>query len=97
MEYLINQPLNTQEGSVLLKALLRNCVYVHFLVHWAIVHRHICQILLNPPALQTQMLNSPSWISKAMLVIFCVITIMGLLKDVAQEQVKNVKRLHYIF
>lgn len=29
-----------------------------------------------------------------MLVIFCVITIMGLLKDVTPEQVKNV--LHYI-
>lgn len=39
---------------------------------------HICQTLLNPPALQPQMLNSPSWISKAMLVIFWVITIMGL-------------------
>lgn len=93
----MNQPLNTQEGSGLLKALLRNCVYVHFLVHWAIVRQHICQILLKPPALQTRMLNSPSWISKAMLVIFCVITIMGLLKDVTQEQVKSVKRLHYIF
>lgn len=27
MEYLINQPLSTQEGSALLKALLRNCLY----------------------------------------------------------------------
>lgn len=30
------QPLNTQQGREMLKALLHNCVDVHFLVHWAI-------------------------------------------------------------
>lgn len=39
------------------------------------------------------MLNSPSWISKAMLVIFCVITIMGL----ATRTGSKVKLFHSSF
>lgn len=86
-----------QQGRELLKALLHNCVSAHFLVHWAAVCWlgsigcfeklccHICHMLLNPRALQTQMLNSPSWISKAMLVIFCVITIMGLVTETGSK------------
>lgn len=93
MECLINQPLNTQEGSGLLKALLHNCLcsLPASLGHCPPTH---LSNSFKPASFALQMLNSPSWISKAMLVIFCVITIMGLLKDVTQEQVKNVKRLH---
>lgn len=41
-----------------------------------------------PQASEPVMLYLPSWISNAMLVIFCVITIMGLRKSIKQEKVK---------